>query len=85
MVGRTEDAKRRLEELQELAKHEYVSPHHFAMINLGLGDMEEVRKHLWAAYEERANPVVLFKVAPAFDPLRSDPVFQEIIKKVGLP
>jgi tetratricopeptide (TPR) repeat protein len=84
-VGRTEDAKRMLEELQELAKHTYVSPHHFAMINSGLGNTEEFRKDMRAAYEERANSICLLKVVPVLDPLRSDPVFQEIINKVGLP
>jgi hypothetical protein len=50
-----------------------------------LGNMAEYRKQLWAAYEDRANSFAVFKVGPIFDPFRSDPDFQEIINKVGLP
>jgi non-specific serine/threonine protein kinase len=84
-VGQIENTRRMLEELQEVAKRIYVSPFHFAMQYFRLGNVDEYRKQMWAAYEDRANSVVMFKVGPVFDPLRSDPVFQEIINKVGLP
>jgi serine/threonine protein kinase/Tfp pilus assembly protein PilF len=84
-VGRMAGAKRMLEELRELAKHTYVSPFHFAMANFRLGNTEEFRKDLWVTFEDRANTLVFLKVLPVFDPMRSDPVAQEIISKVGLP
>jgi len=37
------------------------------------------------SYEERANGLVLMKALPLFDSMRSDPVYQEIARKVGLP
>ena len=85
IAGRREDATRMLSDLERLAKDRYVSPHHFAMIHFALGDMDAWHTALWQAYEERANSLVMFKVMPLLDPMRSDPVFQEIIRKVGLP
>ena len=74
-----------LKELTELAKEQYVSPYHFFIIHLGLGDVDASRKTMWEMYEERVGHVILAKVAPVWDDMRSDPVFQEIIRKVGLP
>jgi tetratricopeptide (TPR) repeat protein len=84
-AGRRDDAMRILKELEELAKEEYVSPHHFFAIQVGVGDKDAWRKTLWEAYEQRLNSVVLYKAVPWLDPIRSDPVFQEIIRRVGLP
>ena len=74
-----------LHELEELSKHVYVSPGSFALIHAGTGEVEAWRKAMWAAYEDRAPLIVLMRVLPAFRALRSDPVFQEIVRKVGLP
>jgi hypothetical protein len=40
-------------------------------------------KWLEKAYDERVNPSIL--VRPAFDPLRSDPRFQNLVHRIGLP
>jgi len=40
---------------------------------------------VWGAYEERTANLVFFKVYPFLDPVKSDPVFQDIVRKVGLP
>jgi hypothetical protein len=54
-------------------------------IHAALGDKDASRKALREAYEERSSAIVLFKVVPWMDPIRSDPVFQEVVGKVGLP
>ena len=76
---------RMLKELEELTKQHYVSPFFSFSIYAVLGDKDAWRKALWEAYEERASSIVLFNVLPWMDPIRSDPVFQEVIGKVGLP
>ena len=84
-AGRRDKAMQMLNELGELAKQHYVSPHHFFFIHFALGDQDAWRKSLLEAYKERANSLTLFKVMPVLEPIRSDPVFQEVIRKVGLP
>jgi serine/threonine protein kinase/Tfp pilus assembly protein PilF len=84
LAGRRDDATRMLKELEELTKEHYVSPFFSFSIYAVLGDKDAWRKALWEAYEERASSIVLFNVLPWMDPIRSDPVFQEVIGKVGL-
>jgi TolB-like protein/DNA-binding winged helix-turn-helix (wHTH) protein/Flp pilus assembly protein TadD len=54
-----------------------------AMIYAALGDKDQAMTWLEKAYEERFNPGVLLR--PGFDPLRSTPRFQELIRRIGLP
>jgi hypothetical protein len=74
-----------LNELKELAKVVYVAPYHFGIIYAAIGDVEASRKALWASYEERSSGLLLAKNSPYFDCMRSDPVFDEIVRKIGLP
>ena len=54
-----------------------------AIVYTALGDKDEAMAWLEKGYEERFNPGVLLR--PGFDPLRSDPRFQELTHRVGLP
>src|SRR5262249_4189086 len=85
VTGRPEVSARILDELQDFAKNAYVSPIHFATVYAGTGDVEAWRKAMLGAYEERANGLVFLKLFPQFEPLRSDPVFKELVQKIGLP
>jgi hypothetical protein len=84
-AGRREASLRILDELHELAGNVYVSPLHFATVYAGLGDIEAWRKAMLEAYEERTNGLVFLKLFPQFEPMQSDPVFQELVRKIGLP
>ena len=85
VAGRHDDAIRVLDELKEMARNTHVAPIHFATIHAGIGDVEAWRKAMWDAYEERINGLVFLKALPQFEPMRSDPVFQELVRKIGLP
>jgi serine/threonine protein kinase/Tfp pilus assembly protein PilF len=85
LAGRHGDALRVIDELKEISKEQYVSPYHFFLINFGMGNLEAWRKAAWETYEERSNPLLFFKVMPLLDPIKSDPVLLEIVRKVGLP
>jgi len=50
-----------------------------------LGDKDQAFALLEKAYNERDNMVVLLKVDPYFDPLRSDPRFTDLVRRVGFP
>ena len=85
VAGRHDDAIRVLDELQQLARNTHVAPIHFATIHAGIGDVEAWRKAMLDSYEERSNGLVFLKAFPQFEPMRSDPVFQELVRKIGLP
>jgi TolB-like protein/DNA-binding winged helix-turn-helix (wHTH) protein/Tfp pilus assembly protein PilF len=54
-----------------------------ALMYVGLGDKDQAMKWLEKAYAEHFNPSILIR--PAFDPLRSDPRFQNLVHRIGLP
>ena len=54
-----------------------------ALMYVGLGEKDQAMKWLERAYGEHFNPSIL--VRPAFDPLRSDPRFQNLVHRIGLP
>ena len=53
-----------------------------ALIYVGLGEKDQAMTWLETAYAEHFNPSIL--VRPAFDPLRSDPRFQDLVHRIGL-
>jgi hypothetical protein len=53
------------------------------MIYASLGDTAQAMGWLERGFDERFNPGVLLR--PGFDPLRSEPRFQELVRRVGLP
>ena len=54
-----------------------------ALIYVGLGEHAQAMAWLNKAYDARFNPSILLR--PAFDPLRSDPRFQELLRRIALP
>ena len=83
LAGRRADAEKILDQLQEMSKRRYVSPFAFVSVYGGLGD-ERGWEWFEKSYQERSIELLYLK-SPAFDRLRSDPRFQAIYKKVGLP
>jgi serine/threonine-protein kinase len=83
-AGRKADATAILHHLQEVAKISYVSPLQFALIHLGLGENEAALRWVEKAIQEGADFTTDLGVDPRFDPLRSDPRFQEMLRRIGL-
>ena len=73
----------RLDFSRERAKREYVEPSQFARIYAYLGEKDEAFEWLEKAFEERADLRGL-KVSPDFDPLRDDPRFQDLLRRMNL-
>jgi hypothetical protein len=71
-------------ELSHASAREYVSPYATAIIYLGLGDKRRALDGLEKAYEARSQFLTDLKAFRLFDPLRSDPHFVALLKKVGL-
>jgi Tfp pilus assembly protein PilF len=82
--GKSSEAKGVVDDLLQLSKQLYVSPHWLAATYAGIGDKDEAFKWLDKAFEMRFGPLIYLKVNPIWDPLRSDPRFAERLRRLGL-
>jgi tetratricopeptide (TPR) repeat protein len=82
--GKKAEARAVLDELKQISQTQYVPADRIALIYAGLGENDEAFAWLEKAYEEHAFQMGWLKVEPRWDSLRSDPRFQELVRKVGL-
>ncbi len=66
-----------------ISKEGYVPAITFASIYIGLGDNDNAISWLEKAYEEHSSSLIFLNIPPIYDPLRSDPRFIELVKKMG--
>jgi TolB-like protein/DNA-binding winged helix-turn-helix (wHTH) protein/Flp pilus assembly protein TadD len=85
VCGERAQALQALDELLALSRRRYVSPYDIAKVHLGLGRKEEALDWLERAYRERARWMDSLSTFPTFDPLRGDPRFQDLLRRLGLP
>ena len=81
--GKKSEAMKLLSDLKKRSTpgHSYASE--IAVIYASLGDSDQAMSWLEKGYEERFNPGVLIR--PGFDPLRSDPRFEDLARRNGFP
>ncbi len=85
-AGAQDKALKDLDELKQLSKREHVPPGAFAFIYTGLGDKDQAFPWLEKAFEERdAAWFPMIRVSPMADPLRSDPRFQALMRRMNFP
>lgn len=85
LSGKRVEAQKVFDLLKEKAKQEYISPLAFVWFYIALDDKDQAFRWLEKAYEERHSLLIFLKVAPLYDPLRTDPRYTELLKKIGLP
>jgi serine/threonine-protein kinase len=73
-----------LSDLENLAKRRYVTPSASMVVHLGLGENEKALQWLEKCYEDVDPQCWYLKLEPFYDPLRPEPRFQALLKKVGL-
>jgi TolB-like protein/Tfp pilus assembly protein PilF len=78
------EANKMLDELNELAKQQYVSAYEVATIYVALGNTEQAFQSLEEAYAEHSFHLVYLNVSPQFKPVRSDRRFQDLVQRIGL-
>ena len=80
--GKKSEAVKLLSDLKKRSNPRYSNASEIAVIYASLGDKDQAMTWLEKGYDERFNPGVLLR--PGFDPLRSDPRFQQLAHRVGL-
>jgi tetratricopeptide (TPR) repeat protein len=80
--GKRNEAAKLLSDLKTRSKPSYSYAPEIAVIYAALGDRDQAMNWLEKGYVGRFNPSVLLR--PGFDPLRSEPRFQELVRRIGL-
>jgi TolB-like protein/tetratricopeptide (TPR) repeat protein len=83
-AGRKKEAQRALGQLKDLSRRTYVSPFWMATAYTGLGEKDEAFKYFEQAFAEHATgAAVTLKVNAIFDGLRSDPRFDDLLRRAS--
>ncbi len=84
-AGRRTEARGLLSRLRQSARSRHVPAIYFAGVYAGLGDKDQAFRWLDKAYEERSDYLIFLQIEPTFDPLRDDPRFQALVRRLKLP
>jgi tetratricopeptide (TPR) repeat protein len=84
-AGRTAEARQVLVELTARRRSTFVPAHPFTLVHGGLGEQEEALAWMARGIDERDPTIVtVLKTAPGYDPLRSRPAFQALLRRMNL-
>ena len=85
MADRKAEAEKVLDQLSALSKQKYVTPKGLAAIYVALGEKDKAFEWLEKANQDRSLAVAIsLKTYPGFDPLRSDPRFADLLRRINL-
>jgi tetratricopeptide (TPR) repeat protein len=83
-TGETDEAREILRHLEALSAKQFVSPYHLAYVYTGLGEYDRAMDCLEQAYEARSGGIFGVKGSFLFVPLREQPRFKELLRKMNL-
>jgi len=83
LAGKRDEALKIVDELRQTSKHKHVAPTVMASIYGALGDKTQAFAFLDKAFDDRDFILVMLNVEPMFDPLRADPRFDDLSRRVG--
>ena len=84
-LGRRAEAEGILAELDAVERERYVTPISRAWVYIGLGDFDAAFPWLDRAVDDRDPHTLHFPCKPAYDPIRQDPRFTALLRKMRLP
>jgi tetratricopeptide (TPR) repeat protein len=84
MSGNKAEAQKIIQQLNERSAREYINPYTLATIYVALGDKNRAFESLENAVSEGGAYMAFLKVEPKFDPVRSDPRFVDLLRRIGL-
>jgi adenylate cyclase len=82
-AGWRQEALKLLEELKEVSTRENVASSDYALIYLGLNEKDQALAWLQKCYDDRSTLLLNIKVDPIFEPVRSDPRFVSLLRRIG--
>jgi tetratricopeptide (TPR) repeat protein len=85
VAGRTDAARAVLDELVTRAKSEYVLNTSTGWVLGALGQHDEAFEHFDRAIDDRESLVALCAYCPPFDPVRQDPRFKALLRRMNFP
>ena len=85
LAGHRAEAIERLERLTQYRAGNHFSPYLLALVNVGIGNDEKALGWIEAADQEKDVLVFLLSFWWAFDPLRADPRFQALLRRMNFP
>ena len=83
--GNKDEARKILAGFEQLSKERFVPAVWLAFIYTGLGEKDKAFEWLQKAYEQRDPMLMELKGLPLWDPLRSDPRFQALLRRMNFP
>ena len=83
--GRRHEAEELINRFRDIAKTQYVMSYRIANIYAALGDKDKAFAELEKAFVDHDWELHRLKVDPLMDPLRDDPRFKEMLKRLNLP
>jgi serine/threonine-protein kinase len=83
-MGKRDKAMKCLEKLKELSRTEDLPRLPLAVVYIGLGDFEKAFDLIEEGYTARDTNLLYIRCEPAFDPLREDPRFQNLLGRMDL-
>ncbi|MDT7806913.1 MAG: hypothetical protein QOJ70_726 [Acidobacteriota bacterium] len=84
-AGHMEEAAGLLERLKAMSRLGYIPPYYMATVSVGMNRPDEAIEFLEKSFECRDGWLTWLGVEPRFDPLREDPRFQNLLRRIGLP
>jgi TolB-like protein/Tfp pilus assembly protein PilF len=84
-AGRKAEAQRVIDDLIELSKSKFVSQSTIAIAYAGLGEKDKAFEWLDKSYESHDEAILWLKNHPMFEPLREDPRYKPMLKRLNLP
>ncbi len=85
LAGRATKAHQALADLLASAKRQYMSKYVIATVYAAVGDKDQALAQLEQAYQDRSFWMAFLKVDPKMDSLRSDPRFQDLMRRMNFP
>jgi serine/threonine protein kinase/tetratricopeptide (TPR) repeat protein len=83
-MGKKELAKKFLEQAVEQSKQRYTPPYNLASLYFAIGDKDKGFEFLNKAYDEQDCWLIILKLGPVFETVRSDPRYIAMLKKMNL-